>query len=107
MTHAEALDALLHLHREALVQLGEGAQPALEGLAAAAALLRALGPVPLEHRARLAELGRLNTRLSSELQARRGAAGARLERMEHGRRGLRGYRSAIQSGFRGAQRGRA
>ena len=74
--------------------------------------LTALGPVDAEGddaqtcRQRLRELERLRGHLTRDLSSLRDGVSGRLNKVVHGRRGLKGYLSSVNGAQRGARRAR-
>jgi hypothetical protein len=106
------LDRLIHLHDELLAALDRGQAPDLDAFdaerEAAFAALRALpdAEATVGLRARLEALAERASRATAALSALRDAYGRRAAGLEQGRRGLRGYQSAVSGGRgRGARLG--
>jgi hypothetical protein len=107
------LDRLILLHDDLLAALETGNAPDLDAFdddrESAFAALRALpddGADPAALRARLEALSERASRAMAALAALRDASGQRLAVLEQGRRGLRGYKTAVAGGRgRGARLG--
>ncbi len=102
------LDHLIHLHDELLASLAAGEAPELDDFDAArdAAFdaLQALPPADGARaeavRPRLEALAERTAQVIAALGALRDASGERLAALEMGRRGLRGYQSALSGARR-------
>jgi len=114
--HLEQIDNLLSLVRETVALMRTGRAPALpefdERFDVAFSALTALGPVDAESgdiqtcRQRLRELERLRRQLSRDLSSIRKGVSGRLNKVAHGRRGLKGYLSSVNGVQKGARRAR-
>ena len=109
------INEILSLCRSALVDLRAGHAFDIEDFSQAFAeafqSLQDQGPIPEDdpelssHRSKLKELDRLRKQLGELLTEGRGDLLEKLSRMTRGRRGLDGYRAALEGGQRGARRG--
>jgi len=115
VSRIQSIDELLSLCREAIVALKEDRAFDVDSFGdafgSACAQLESHNPISdgdpnLEtYRTKLKELDRLRKQLTSLLSSERGEMLSKLSKMSRGRRGLDGYRAALEGDKRGHPRG--